>query len=71
MPDIGGMEPAPDAQIVGDLELNCSECKEFFILSEGERTFFRSKGLMLPKRCSPCRAARRQEREGGSARPPK
>jgi hypothetical protein len=43
--------------------LKCKDCGEAFILSEKEAAFFLRKGLTLPKRCAPCRAKRREERE--------
>lgn len=38
--------------------LKCMDCgAEFF--TEGERNFYESKGLTMPKRCKPCRSKRR------------
>jgi len=39
---------------------NCKDCGKSFELSEGEREFFLSKRLQLPKRCKSCRKAKRQ-----------
>lgn len=49
----------------------CLECRKEFLLSKGEALFFSSRRLLLPKRCAPCRAERRTERErrAGLARP--
>lgn len=41
----------------------CRDCGEPFEIAAGEQTFYRAKGLFLPKRCPACRAYRRQERE--------
>jgi len=46
-----------------DLVLSCKDCGNDFTLTAGEQRFFTSNGLSLPKRCSACRAYRRQERE--------
>ena len=37
---------------------NCKDCGESFEISEGERDFFLSKRLQLPKRCKSCRKAK-------------
>ncbi|MGI8670831.1 MAG: zinc-ribbon domain containing protein [Aridibacter sp.] len=42
-----------------DLNLDCIDCKEHFVWSVGEQTFFRDKGLANPpKRCKPCKKAK-------------
>ena len=44
----------------GDETLTCVSCKEPFLFSDGEKTFFSSKNLTVaPKRCQPCRKAKR------------
>lgn len=35
------------------------DCKNSFEITQGEKAYFESKGLILPKRCSTCRMARR------------
>lgn len=48
--------------------VKCRECENTFTLSEGEIDFYiQKKGLALPRRCIPCRRARR-ERETKAAR---
>ena len=43
-----------------DRTMKCSDCGAEFIWSEREQGFFQSKGLTHePKRCVPCRAAKR------------
>lgn len=37
----------------------CSECKLYWILTDEEKEFFVKKGLKIPKRCQPCRNARK------------
>lgn len=46
-----------------DQTLSCSDCKADFVFTEGEAKFFASKGLTIPKRCKPCRQARKESRQ--------
>ncbi len=39
--------------------MRCVECKTEFTLTEGEQQFYSSKGYQYPKRCKPCRVARK------------
>ena len=42
-----------------DQSLDCIDCKEKFVWTVGEQTFFRDKGLKNPpKRCKPCKKAK-------------
>ena len=52
---------------LADKELTCVECGAPFIFTVGEQEFFASRGYTNdPKRCSPCRSARKsQQRVGG------
>lgn len=47
-----------------DLVLVCADCQCNFTVTSGERSFYESKGLSIPKRCPRCRKARKL-REGG------
>ena len=48
-----------------DKSLECSDCGTTFTFSAEEQEFFQSKGYTNePKRCSPCRQARKAERYG-------
>lgn len=38
---------------------NEPECGESFTITKGEKAFYESKGLLLPKRCQKCRLQRR------------
>jgi putative zinc ribbon protein len=40
----------------------CCDCGDTWMLSRGEREFFAGRGLSEPRRCKPCRAAKRAER---------
>lgn len=42
-----------------DIELTCIDCELSFIFTAGEQRFYSSKGLSMPKRCQPCRKARK------------
>ena len=37
----------------------CIECNNFFAITQGEVNYFIQHSLMAPKRCKPCRAARK------------
>ena len=55
--------------------LQCSDCGKSFGFTAEEQEFYASKGFTNePKRCPPCRSARKAERsgsEGGSYRGPR
>ena len=42
-----------------DLEITCSECNTAFTFTEREQEYYRERNLTHPKRCKPCRDARR------------
>jgi CxxC-x17-CxxC domain-containing protein len=48
-----------------DVEIICSECNETFPFTEREQEYYTERNLSQPKRCKPCRDARRQN-FGGS-----
>ena len=50
-----------------DKTLTCSDCGASFTFSAGEQESFQSRGYTNePKRCLPCRQARKSERNGNS-----
>jgi len=50
-----------------DKTLECSDCGNEFTFSVEDQEFFQSKGYTNePKRCPPCREARKSERYGNS-----
>jgi len=51
-----------------DLEITCSECNTPFQFTEREQEYYRERNLTHPKRCKPCRDARRAN-FGGSRGP--
>ena len=50
-----------------DRDLTCVACGQVFLLTAGERGFYSKRGLVEPKRCSTCRAARRQQKKQARA----
>ena len=48
-----------------DRNLTCVECKSQFLFSADDQRYHTEKGYTEPKRCSACRASRRQDRGGG------
>lgn len=46
----------------------CCDCAIVFDFTEGEQEFYASKELTPPKRCKPCREAKKARREGGQQR---
>ncbi len=49
-----------------DKSIQCSDCGATFTFTAEEQEFFASKGYTNePKRCQPCRQARKTERYGG------
>ena len=49
-----------------DRAIQCLDCKNEFIFTAGEQEFYERKGFReVPKRCKPCRDARKTRRDGG------
>lgn len=42
-----------------DLEITCTECVTPFLFTEREQEYYKERNLTHPKRCKPCRDARR------------
>jgi len=64
-----------------DLFILCCDCEQQFLFSAGEQDFYAEKQLTPPKRCKPCRVAKkaaianrtyrpRQEQQGTNEQPP-
>jgi CxxC-x17-CxxC domain-containing protein len=48
-----------------DKSIQCSDCGTTFTFSTGEQEFYAARGYTNePKRCAPCRQARKSERNG-------
>jgi CxxC-x17-CxxC domain-containing protein len=51
-----------------DRPLQCLDCNNEFIFTAGEQEFYDRKGFReIPKRCKPCRDARKTRRSNGEA----
>jgi CxxC-x17-CxxC domain-containing protein len=48
-----------------DKTLVCADCGAEFTFSAADQEFHAARGYQDPKRCAPCRQARRAERGGG------
>ena len=48
-----------------DTEIACSVCQKPFVFSAAEQAYYAQRGFQFPKRCKPCRQARRR---GGTSR---
>ena len=45
--------------------MSCVDCAQEFVFTAGEQEFFASRGFTeAPKRCGPCRQARKSQRSG-------
>ncbi len=51
-----------------DKTLVCADCGAEFTFSAEDQEFHSSRGYQDPRRCPPCRQARRAERGGGGGR---
>ena len=51
-----------------DRLMACIDCGENFILSAEEQAFFKERGYEQPKRCKPCRQAKKERRERNDKR---
>lgn len=51
--------------MAGDLQLTCSDCGQEFTFTAADQAFFSERGFSTPKRCKPCRQAKKNEQGGG------
>ncbi|HEX3436909.1 MAG TPA: CxxC-x17-CxxC domain-containing protein [Pseudacidobacterium sp.] len=51
--------------MAGDLQLTCSDCGQEFTFTADDQAFFQERGYSTPKRCKPCRQAKKNEQHGG------
>lgn len=49
-----------------DKTITCAECKQPFTFTEGEQEFYAQRGYSEPKRCKPCRDARKAQKDNAS-----
>ena len=50
-----------------DKILVCADCSQQFVFTAREQDFYAQRGFSEPKRCAPCRTARKASRPDGSA----
>lgn len=48
-----------------DQTLTCKDCRNPFVFSVGEQTFYAERNFSTPVRCKPCRDIKKAQREGG------
>jgi hypothetical protein len=46
-----------------DQQLKCIDCKQEFVFTKGEQTFFAERNFTQPKRCKSCRDAKKQDKQ--------
>jgi CxxC-x17-CxxC domain-containing protein len=51
--------------MAGDQQLTCSDCGQVFTFTAEDQSFFQERGYSAPKRCKPCRQAKKNEQGGG------
>ena len=49
-------------------ERRCVDCGQLFEITQGERTWFLSRGLWLPHRCRDCRRAKKEAQVAAKGR---
>jgi CxxC-x17-CxxC domain-containing protein len=50
---------------MSDQQISCADCGDTFVFSQAEQAFYSERGLASPpKRCKPCRQARKQQTGG-------
>ncbi|MFW5780347.1 MAG: zinc-ribbon domain-containing protein [Bacillota bacterium] len=55
---------------MADKKLECRDCGEEFVFTEGEQDFYKEKGFTNePTRCPDCRKARKAQRNKFSSKP--
>ena len=54
-----------------DRTLECQDCKQDFVFTEGEQQFFESKEFKDPRRCKPCRDKNKKRRDQGGGGGPR
>src|SRR6266567_7892827 len=51
--------------MAGDIQLTCSDCGQDFTFTAADQAFFQERGYSTPKRCKPCRMAKKNDQGGG------
>ncbi|MDF2841328.1 MAG: CDGSH-type zinc finger protein [Clostridia bacterium] len=51
---------------MADKDLNCKDCGNTFVFTEGEQAFYKEKGFENePQRCADCRRAKKNQNDRG------
>jgi CxxC-x17-CxxC domain-containing protein len=53
--------------MAGDIQLTCSDCGQDFTFTAADQSFFSERGYSTPKRCKPCRMAKKNDQGGGGS----
>ena len=53
--------------MAGDIQLTCSDCGQDFTFTAADQAFFQERGYSTPKRCKPCRMAKKNDQGGGGS----
>ena len=53
--------------MAGDIQLTCSDCGQDFTFTAADQAFFQERGYSTPKRCKPCRMAKKNDQGGSGA----
>jgi CxxC-x17-CxxC domain-containing protein len=51
--------------MAADQQLTCSDCGQDFTFTAADQQFFSERGFSTPKRCKPCRQAKKADGGGG------
>lgn len=51
-----------------DKQITCIDCKNPFVFSERDQAFFAEQNFTEPKRCKPCREAKKARQANGQTR---
>ena len=53
--------------MAGDMSITCSDCGQDFTFTAADQAFFQERGYSTPKRCKPCRQAKKNDQGGGGS----
>jgi len=53
--------------MAGDIQLTCSDCGQDFTFTAADQAFFQERGYSTPKRCKPCRVAKKNDQGSGGS----
>jgi hypothetical protein len=62
-----GTRAAAAASDGEDQTLRCVDCRNEFVWSASEQQYYRERGFEAPRRCKPCRQAKKAQREADGA----